>query len=293
MFDIKRVYRAASVADALRALQDDPDSILIAGGTDVLIRVREGKMAGASLVSIHELPELTGVHRAADGTIVIGSCTPFAAITANEIIQTHIPALGIAVDQVGGPQTREAGTIGGNLCNGATSADSAPMMLALNAELVLQSAQGTRIVPSTEFHTGPGHTVRRRDEILTEIRIRPENYQGFGGHYTKYGKRAAMEIATLGCAALVKLAENKKTISQLRLAYGVAAPTPIRCPEAEAIAAGHILDDALLDEIAQAAARHAAPRSSWRASREFRLQLIEELARRTIRAAAEQAGGVC
>lgn len=293
MFDIKRVYRAASVTDALRALQDDPDSVLIAGGTDVLIRVREGKMAGASLVSIHELPELTGVHRVADGTIVIGPCTPFAAITANEIIQTHIPALGIAVDQVGGPQTREAGTIGGNLCNGATSADSAPMMLALNAELVLQSAQGTRIVPSTEFHTGPGHTVRRRDEILTEIRIRPENYQGFGGHYTKYGKRAAMEIATLGCAALVKLAEDKKTISQLRLAYGVAAPTPIRCPEAEAIAAGHILDDALLDEIAQAAARHAAPRSSWRASREFRLQLIEELARRTIRAAAEQAGGVC
>ncbi len=293
MFDIKRVYRAASVADALRALQEDPESVLIAGGTDVLIRVREGKMAGASLVSIHELPELTGVHKETDGTIVIGPCTPFAAITANEIIQTHIPALGAAVDQVGGPQTREAGTIGGNLCNGATSADSAPMILALDAELVLQSAAGTRIVPGTEFHTGPGRTVRRRDEILTEIRIRPENYQGFGGQYTKYGKRAAMEIATLGCAALVRLEADTKTIADLRLAYGVAAPTPIRCPEAEALAAGRVLDDALLDEIAQTAAAHAAPRSSWRASREFRLQLIEELARRTIRAAAEQAGGGC
>lgn len=293
MFDIKRLYRATSVADALNALQNDPDSELIAGGTDVLIRVREGKMAGASLVSIHELPELTGVHMEDDGTIVIGPCTPFAAITANQIIQTHLPALGAAVDQVGGPQTREAGTIGGNLCNGATSADSAPMTLALNAELVLQSAEGTHIVPSTEFHTGPGRTVRRRDEILTEIRIRPENYQGFGGHYTKYGKRAAMEIATLGCAALVKLEDDKKTVSELRLAYGVAAPTPIRCPQAEAIATGRILNDALLDEIAQAAASQAAPRSSWRASREFRLQLIEELARRTIRAAAKQAGGVC
>ncbi len=293
MFDIKQLYRATSVADALNALQNDPDSELIAGGTDVLIRVREGKMAGASLVSIHELPELTGVHMEDDGTIVIGPCTPFAAITANQIIQTHLPALGAAVDQVGGPQTREAGTIGGNLCNGATSADSAPMTLALNAELVLQSAEGTRIVPSTEFHTGPGRTVRRRDEILTEIRIRPENYQGFGGHYTKYGKRAAMEIATLGCAALVKLEDDKKTVSELRLAYGVAAPTPIRCPQAEAIATGRILNDALLDEIAQAAASQAAPRSSWRASREFRLQLIEELARRTIRAAAKQAGGVC
>ncbi len=293
MFDIKRLYRATSVADALNALQNDPDSQLIAGGTDVLIRVREGKMAGASLVSIHELPELTGVHIEDDGTIVIGPCTPFAAITANEIIQTHVPALGAAVDQVGGPQTREAGTIGGNLCNGATSADSAPMILALNAELVVQSAQGTRVIPSTEFHTGPGRTVRRRDEILTQIRIRPENYLGFGGHYTKYGKRAAMEIATLGCAALVKFGDDHKTMSKLSLAYGVAAPTPIRCAEAEAIAVGRVLDDALLDEIAQAAAAQAAPRSSWRASREFRLQLIEELARRTIRAAAKQAGGVC
>lgn len=293
MFDIKGLYCATSVSDALHALQNDPDSELIAGGTDVLIRVREGKMVGASLVSIHELPELTGVEREADGTIVIGPCTSFASITANEIIKTYLPALGEAVDQVGGPQTREAATIGGNLCNGATSADSAPMTLALNAELVLQSAEGTRTIPATEFHTGPGRTVRRRDEILTQIRIRPANYEGFGGHYTKYGKRAAMEIATLGCAALVKLEADQKTVAELRLAYGVAAPTPIRCPEAEPLAKERILDDALLDEIAKAAAAQATPRSSWRASREFRLQLIEELARRTIRAAAKKAGEVC
>ena len=293
MFDIKSLYRAASVSDALDALQKNPDSQIIAGGTDVLIRVREGKWAGASLVSIHELPELTGVQREADGTIVIGACTPFAAITANEIIQTDLPALGEAVDQVGGPQTREAGTIGGNLCNGATSADSAPMLLALNAELILQSLEGTRTIPVTEFHTGPGRTVRRRDEILTQIRIRPENYQGFGGHYTKYGKRAAMEIATLGCAALIKLEADHKTVSELRLAYGVAAPTPIRCRDVETCAIGRTLDDALLNEIAEAAASQTAPRSSWRASREFRLQLIGELARRTIRAAAEQAERTC
>lgn len=293
MFDIKGLYPAASVSDALCALQNDPESQLIAGGTDVLIRVREGKLAGASLVSIHELPELTGVQKEADGTIVIGPCTPFAAITANEIIKTDLPALGEAVDQVGGPQTREVATIGGNLCNGATSADSAPMLLALDAALVLQSAEGTRTIPATEFHTGPGRTVRHRDEILTQIRISPENYAGFGGHYTKYGKRAAMEIATLGCAALIKLEADQKTVSALRLAYGVAAPTPIRCTDAEACAAGRILDTALLDEIAKAAAAQAAPRSSWRASREFRLQLIEELARRTICVAAKKAGGVC
>ena len=292
MFDIKRLYPAQNLDDALRALAEDPERMVIAGGTDVLIRVREGKAAGASLVSIHELPELTGVRQEDDGTIVIGPCTPFARITNDPIIQAFVPYLGEAVDQVGGPQTREAGTIGGNLCNGATSADSAPMLLALNAELTLQNAAGKRVVPVTEFHTGPGRTVRRRDEILTEIRIVPADYLGFGGQYIKYGKRAAMEIATLGCAALVKPAADRRTIADLRLAYGVAAPTPIRCAEAEALARGQTLTDALLDDIARTAAAHAAPRSSWRASREFRLQLITELAGRAIRAAWNRAGGV-
>ena len=203
-----------------------------------------------------------------------------------------MPYLGEAVDQVGGPQTREAGTIGGNLCNGATSADSAPMLLALNAELTLQSAAGKRVVPVTAFHTGPGRTVRNRDEILTEIRIFPADFQGFGGQYIKYGKRAAMEIATLGCAALVKPAADRRTVADLRLAYGVAAPTPIRCAEAEALACGEALTDTLLDAIAHTAAAHASPRSSWRASREFRLQLITELAGRAIRSAWTRAGGV-
>lgn len=292
MFDIKRLYPAKDLNDALRALADDPESMVIAGGTDVLIRVREGKAAGASLVSIHELPELTGVRMEADGSIIIGACTSFARITADPIIQAFVPYLGEAVDQVGGPQTREAGTIGGNLCNGATSADSAPMLLALNAELTLQSAAGKRVVPVTAFHTGPGRIVRNRDEILTEIRIFPADFQGFGGQYIKYGKRAAMEIATLGCAALVKSATDRRTVADLRLAYGVAAPTPIRCTEAETLAHGEVLTDALIDEIARTAAAHASPRSSWRASREFRLQLITELARRAIRSAWTRAGGV-
>lgn len=105
------------------------------------------------------------------------------------------------------------------------------MLLALNAELTLQSAAGKRVVPVTAFHTGPGRTVRNRDEILTEIRIFPADFQGFGGQYIKYGKRAAMEIATLGCAALVKPATDRRTVADLRLAYGVAAPRPSAAPK--------------------------------------------------------------
>ncbi len=130
------------------------------------------------------------------------------------------------------------------------------------------------------------------EEVLVSMRIKKEYYEGNSGHYIKYGKRGAMEIATLGCAVTVKLSEDKKHIADLRLAYGVAAPTPIRCTEAETLAHGEVLTDALLDEIARTAAAHASPRSSWRASREFRLQLITELARRAIRSAWARAGGV-
>lgn len=291
MFDIKGFSAAADVQEAVRLLRADPDAVLIAGGTDVLIRVREGRLSGVQLISVHGLPALTGVRREADGTVVIGPATSFAALTADPVIQAHLPWLGEAVSQVGGPQTRAVGTIGGNLCNGATSADSAPCLLALSAQLVLQSADGTRTVPATAFHTGPGRTVRQRDEILTEIRIAPADYSGFAGCPIKYGKRAAMEIATLTCAAMIRLDTDKRTVSDLRLAFGVAAPTPIRCRAAEQTAQGQPLSRALLDTIAQTALTEVNPRSSWRASREFRMQLIAELAKRAVAEAACRAGG--
>ena len=134
--------------------------------------------------------------------------------------------------------------------------------------------------------------MRQRDEILTEIRIAPADYEGFSGCTIKYGKRAAMEIATLNCAAMVRLDADKRTVSDLRLAFGVAAPTPIRCRAAEQAAQGQPLSPALLDAIAQAALTEVNPRSSWRASREFRMQLIAELAKRAVSEAVCRAGGV-
>lgn len=228
MFDIKSFYEASSVEDAVRALSADPDSEVISGGTDVLIRVREGKDAGKGLVSIHNIPELKGIEMEENGTILIRPATSFSHITNDPIIKKHLNMLGEAVDQVGGPQVRNTATIGGNICNGATSADSASTMCALNAVLTLQGPEGTRDVPITEFYTGPGRTVRKQNEVCTAFRIRREDYEGWEGHYIKYGKRNAMEIATLGCAVRVKLSEDKQVIEDVRLAYGVAAPTPIR-----------------------------------------------------------------
>ena len=291
MYDIGKFYQAADVQDAVRALVEDPEAVVISGGSDVLIKIREGKLAGCSLVSIHGIKELEGIRMEEDGTIVIGPATTFSHITNNDIIQKHIPMLGDAVDMAGGPQLRNIGTIGGNVCNGVTSADSASSLCCLAAVLVLKGPDGVREVPISQWYTGPGRTVRNHDEVLTAIRIKKENYQGYGGQYIKYGKRNAMEIATLGCAVSVKLTEDKKHIQDLRLAYGVAAPTPIRCHTTEEAVKGMETGEALAQAVGKGALEEVNPRSSWRASREFRLQLVEELGRRAVKQAVINAGG--
>ncbi|WP_367941689.1 xanthine dehydrogenase subunit XdhB [Enterocloster citroniae] len=291
MYDIEKYYQAKDIDDAVRALSADPDAVVISGGSDVLIKIREGKLAGCSLVSIHGIRELEGISMEEDGTIVIGPATTFSHITNNKIIQEYIPILGDAVDMAGGPQLRNIGTVGGNVCNGVTSADSASSLCCLDAILVLTGPAGVREVPISEWYTGPGRTVRAHDELLTSIKIKKENYEGYGGHYIKYGKRGAMEIATLGCAVTVKLSEDKKHIEDLRLGYGVAAPTPIRCRETEQSVIGMETGDALAEKVGKGALSEVSPRSSWRASKEFRLQLVEELGKRAVKQAVINAGG--
>ncbi|SDR92978.1 xanthine dehydrogenase subunit XdhB [Parafannyhessea umbonata] len=290
MYDIESLYEATSVDDACRALAEDPKAIVVAGGTDVLVKCREGKLAGAHLVSIHNLTdELSGVRLAQDGTVEIGPTTWFNSVTTSPVAQRTVQTLCDACDTPGGPQLRVSGTIGGNVCNAATSADTASTLLAYGALLDVRSARGTRTIPIDQWYTGPGRCVRERDEVLVNIRIPRENYEGWTGHYFKYGKRRALEIATMGCCCLVKLAADKSTIEDIRLAFGVAAPTPMRATGAEDAVRGLTVAEAA-EKIGPLAQRDTTPRDSWRASREFRLQLIKEMSRRSLIMAARRGG---
>lgn len=291
MFDVSFVYEAKDVKDAIKKLSENENSEIISGGTDVLIRVREGKDAGMGLVSIHNIQELKGVKLDSDGSIIIGAGTSFHDITYNEIIQKYVPSLGEAVNTVGGPQVRETGTIGGNICNGATSADSASTMTALQADILLEGPNGERIVNIKDFYTGPGKTVRDRCEVCKCFIIKKENYENYYGYYFKYGKRKSLEIATLGCSVLVKLNSSKDAIEDVKIAYGVAAPTPSRAPSAEEFAKGKKLSENFIDEFGEKALSDMKPRDSWRASKEFREQLIKEMARRSLVNAIRRAGG--
>lgn len=286
MYDFADIYQAESELDAVRALHEDRQAMVIAGGTDVLVGIRAGRYPSARLVSVHGLEALTGVQMTADGGLRIGPCTTFSALESDPLIARHLPFLAQAAGHVGGPQIRNMGTVGGNLANGATSADTAPALLCCNAVLELTSWQGVRRVPLRDFYTGPGQTVRAQDELLTAIAISPADCNGLAGCSLKYGRRAAMEIATLNCAALLRREGDQ--IAELRLAFGVAAPTPVRCPEAEALAAGAAWSSALAEQLAQAALRETRPRNSWRASADFRRRLIAELTRRAVTAAWQQ-----
>ena len=291
MYDIERSFEAHSIREALDLLKEYPEAVLISGGTDVLIRMKERKLCNAVLIHVADIPELHGISMQPDGTIVIGAATRFTPLTDDPIAREHLGALVHACSQIGSPQIRNVATIGGNVCNGAVSADSAPSLLAYDAQLVLVSEEGERTVPLREFYAGPGKThINKGHEILKEFRILPESYRSRGAASMKFGQRNAMEIATLGCAINVQLSEDRSKLEDIRIAFGVAAPTPIRCYQTEALMKGRTIDADLIKVMHTSLLSELQPRDSWRASKRMRKQLIVTMSERTLEEAMEKGG---
>ena len=292
MYDIKALYEAESVTHAVQLLLEHPEAQIIAGGSDVLVQMREGKRAGKELVSIYSLDEIRGVSLEEDGTIRIGSLTSFSHITKDPIIQAHINVLGQAVDQVGGPQIRNIGTIGGNTCNGVTSADSASTLFAWDAIIEITGPEGVRRIPIQDFYIKAGQVDLRPGELQTGILIPKASYEGYEGHYIKYAMRNAMDIATTGCSVNVKLSADKSTMEDVRIAYGVAGPIPMRAVTAEAYAKGKPTTQAEIKAFAHTVLEDINPRDSWRAAKDFRQHIAVVLAERALTESIRLAGGV-
>ncbi len=291
MYDIQTLYQAKSVRDAVALRLAHPEADIIAGGSDVLVQMREGKRAGKSLISIYGLDEIRGVSMEPDGAIRIGSLTSFSHITRDPIIQRYLRVLGEAVDQVGGPQIRNIGTIGGNTCNGVTSADSASTLFALDAIVELTGPEGIRRIPISDFYIRAGKVDLREGEIQTGILVPKDSYEDTCGYYMKYAMRNAMDIATLGTSVNVRLSPDKKTVLRARIAFGVAGPVPLRAASAEALAAGKPVSLALAEEFAQAVQADIHPRDSWRAAKDFRMHIAVESAKRAFIQSVRLCGG--
>ncbi len=214
----------------------------------------------------------------------------FSDIFRSDIINENIYSLSEAAVSMGGPQVRNMATIGGNVCNGAVSADSATTLFALNAELLLKTKNGERIIPIKEFYLGPGKVGILPNEILIKIIIRKDDYLGYKGNYIKFSNRKAMDIAMLGVSVAGYIEDNR--FKDLRIALGVAAPTPIRCIQAEEFAKGMEVNMENIIEISEKALLDAKPRNSWRGSKDFRQHLIKELTKRGIIELIKITGGV-
>jgi len=289
MFNISVLQEPETVEAALGMLAENARLRVIAGGTDVLIRMQHGADGWEELLSLRKVREMEAIGERDDGTVCIGATAPFTRIFQSPVIRARVPILAEAAVSMGGPQIRNVATIGGNICNGAVSGDSASTLFALDALLRLESLAGTRILPIHEFYAGPGKVHLRPGELLTQILVPQDSYRDTGGHYIKFAMRKAMDIATLGVAAVCRVRDGR--FQDLRVGLGVAAPVPIRCGEAEAFAKGRTTDPETIREIGRLAVKPSKARTSWRASKDYREHLIEVLTERAVTEAVNRAGG--
>ncbi len=288
MLDLKSYHKAHTVDEAVALLTQNPKAIPIAGGTDVLVRLHQGNSDYRQLVDIHDVAELKTITMEPDGTLVIGSGVTFSILMDDPLVRAHIPVLAQGAGSVGGPQVRNMATVGGNICNGAPSADSAAPLLVLNAAVILKGPHGERHLPLHECYQRPSAVDREQPEIRAALRIAPQDYQCWSGSYHKYAMRDAMDIATIGCAGACKMEGDR--VADLRLAFTVAGPTPLRCWKSEAQARGAKADQALVQDIAAAVLKDLRPRDSWRASKAFREHVIQTLTQRVLTSALNSCG---
>ena len=284
MYDMGELYTADTVESAVRLRLEHPQADIIAGGTDVLVQMREGRRAGHDLISIYGIDALRGITLEEDGTIRIGSLTSFSHITRDPVIQKHLLCLGEAVDQVGGPQIRNAGTIGGNTCNGVTSADSASTLFAYDAVIELTGQNGVRRIPIQDFYIKAGCVDIRVEEgeIQTAILISRDSYTDTNGFYIKYAMRNAMDIATLGTSVNARLTPDKKHFERVRIAYGVAGPIPLRASTAESFIAGKEITPENIEAFSKEVLNDVHARDSWRAAKDFREHIAVESAKNAL-----------
>lgn len=290
MFDMRQVFVPETVAEALQLLADHPEARIMAGGSDNLVQLRDGKLGGLDWVSIQRLDELRQIVIEDDGTLRVGALCTFTQISENDLVKRTVPSLPQAVSSIGGPQVRNIGTIGGNISNGVPSADSASTCFAWDAKIELKSLEGVRVVPIKDFYIWAGKVDRQPGELLTAVLFDKSVYDGYKGAFYKYAMRNAMDIATVNCSTNVKLAADG-TIADARIAYGVAAPTPIRAPHGEDVLKGKTPSKELIYAAAKAAMEDTRARDSWRASKAFRLHMLEELTRRCLLTSIKRAGG--
>ena len=286
MYDFNSIYIAKTIDEAVNALVANPKAVIISGGTDILVGLRDGLRAGADFVSIKDIEELKGIYLDDDKNIHIKAATTFRQIIASDIIKNNIPSLIGAVSDIGGAQIRSVATIGGNICNGFTTADAPPTLLGLNAIASITGKDSYREMSIEDFYIKPEVVDLKTGELLTEIIIKREDYEGYKGNYIKYSLRDAMDIAIIGCSVICKT--NGSNVEDIRISFGAAGPLPLRARSAEKKLIGAELNDELFKNMGKLCIEDVSVITDKRVTKQFRLHLVEVLPARALKAALNQ-----
>jgi carbon-monoxide dehydrogenase medium subunit len=258
----------------------DGKGSVLAGGTDLLVSMKKREILPEHLISLKGIAELKGIHDEKEG-MKIGALVTLGEIEHSKMIQDKFRVLWDAAQVMASPQIRNLGTIGGNLCSAAPSADTAPPLIVLDASVEIISSKGKRKVLVENFFKGPGESVLKSGEILTQILI-PRPLEKSSGAYLKLMRRAAMDLAQVGIAACLSFDSEKRICRGARIALGAVGLTPIRALKAEQILLDKEVNERVGKEAGKIAAQEANPRSSLRASKEYRREMIEVLTKRAV-----------
>jgi carbon-monoxide dehydrogenase medium subunit len=281
---------AASIEEAFRLLSENtPEAVPIAGGTDLLVRMKNRTVQPGLLVDIARIPELAGIALTAEG-LRIGAMATHAEVLRSELVRRHAPAVAAACASVGSVQTRSLGTIGGNLVSCVPSLDCAPPLLVLDALVTVADAGGVRRLPLGEFFVSPRCSLLTPEQLLVDILI-PSAELGKSSCFQKFGRRKALTLALVNAAACVELEPDGERFARVRLALGAVAPTPLQAKAAEIWLAGRACTAEAIAEAGRIAAGEAKPIDDFRASADYRRELVRTLSGRAITAAVEALKG--
>jgi carbon-monoxide dehydrogenase medium subunit len=282
-------FAPKDIREACRLLQEhDGRAKVMAGGTDLLVHMKHRAVIPQYVIGLKHLSDLGYLEYGEDRGLRIGPLTTHQSVAESPIIRRRFEALGTACSKVGTPQIRSMGTVGGNLCNGSPSSDSAPPLIALNAAVKLLGVEGERIIPLEAFFVGPGETALRAGEILTEIQV-PSPPDRAKLTYRKLPARTAVDMAAVNVAVLLNLDSKNEICEEIRIVLGAVAPTPIRARRAEEVLRGKKIENQLLERTAHRASEEAQPISDIRSSADYRREMIKVLTEQAIREALRQA----
>ena len=277
-----------TVAEALRLLAEKgPGAKVLAGGTDLIIRMRHGLVKPAAIIHLGGIAELKTITYKTKTGLAIGAAATLAAVAAHPDIRRRYPAVAYAANETANVQVRNLGTVGGNLCNAAPSADNAPALMALGAEMLLAGPQGTRRVALDQFFKGPGQTVLEPGEILTAIHVPPPPPHG-GASYQQVSARGKVDICAASVGAAVVFEGD--ICREVRIVLGAVGPTPLRALQTEDLIRGKTWTPELIAQAGEQAAGEARPITDMRASADYRRQMVGVLTRRALLEAQKRAG---